>query len=142
MKKLTLYSLFYTKNMTRLFYFTLMAEYVIFLMWWQNNPQNHLATIALPLAFSACLIISLCLLYHYRFKHEKLQIDENNIYYYKKRYPLNSVTFYPIEQLNNKIYMLAFKVEADKTFMFSTFLQKKKYEKIKSELQLAEYNAD
>lgn len=142
MKKLTLYSLFYTKNMTRLFYFTLMAEYVIFLIWWQNNPQNHIATIGLPLSFSGFLIILLSILYYTRFKHEKLQIDEDNLYYYKKRYPLNKLTFYPTEQLNNKIHMITFKADTDKTFLFTTFLQKKKYQKIKSALQLTEYNSD
>lgn len=142
MKKLTLYSLFYTKNMTRLFYLALMIEYVVFLIWWQNNPQNHFATIGLPLSFSGCLIVLLCTLYFSRFKHEKLQIDEDNLYYYKKRYPLNKLTFYPVEQLNSKIHIIAFKVDTDKTFMFSLFLQKKKYQKIKTALQLSEYNND
>lgn len=140
MKKYTLYSLFYTKNMTRLFYCTLLAEYIVFLTWWQNNPNHHIETLGLPLAFSFGLAVLLSIIYIHRLKHEKIQIDEQNIYYYKKIYPLHHVSFYPVEQLNNKVHILAFKADTDKTFIFSTFLQKKKYENIKAQLKLSTYS--
>lgn len=138
MKKYTLYSLFFMKNVIRLFFISLMIEYLFILFWWNTNPQHHTVTLWMPLGFTAMYSSLLILIYIFRLKHEKIKIDEANLYYYKQRFLLSHVTFYPIEKQNNKIRILIFHTEQKRTFIFSIFLQKKRYQKICQQLQLTE----
>lgn len=138
MKTNTLYSLYFMKNSLRLFFISLMIEYIFILTWWYTHPYNHTRTLWLPIAFTliyGCLIF---VFYYFRLKDEKMRIDDTYVYYYKKRFLRSNITFYPIEKLNDKIRLIAFRSDSDKTFIFSTFLQKKRYAKLQKQLNLFE----
>lgn len=138
MKSNTLYSLYFIKNSIRLFFVTLMFEYIVVLVWWQANPQNHTRTVWMPLIITAAYILFLYAVYHFRLKHEKITLTEDTLFYYKKRYLRAQIQFYPVEILNDKIRIIAFKAETDQTFLFSLFLQQKRYDAFKERLSLIE----
>lgn len=136
MKKHTLYSLFFVKTVIRLIFIVAMILYLFTLLWWHNNPQNHTRKLWIPIMF---MLICTCLttvFYHFQLKHEKLIIDSTSIFYYHQRFLRSSVSFYPTETINKRLRIIAFRVDTDKTFLFSTFLQKKQYHALCEDLGL------
>ncbi|MGL4662575.1 MAG: hypothetical protein ACRCV7_02700 [Culicoidibacterales bacterium] len=141
MKTYTLYSLFFMKNVIRLFFITLMIEYLFILFWWNTNPYHHTSTVWMPVVFTLMYSCFIFVFYQYRLKYEKIKLDEFTLFYYKQRFQLSHISFYPVEKLNDKIRIIAFKAESDKTFIFSLFFQKKRYEQIINFLKLNEVDS-
>lgn len=142
MKTYTLYSLFFIKNIVRLFFMTIMVEYLLILFWWNANPFNHIRTLWMPIGFTLMYGALIIIIYIVYLAHERIRVDESNIYYYKQRFGRKHVTFYPIEKHNDKIRILVFKTNEDKTFILSLFLQKRRYQKFVDYLKLSEIESN
>lgn len=138
MKTYTLYSLFFMKNIIRLFFISLMIGYLFILFWWQAYPLNHTRTLWMPISFFLMYSTFLITVYFFRLQYEKIKLDPTSFYYYKQRFVRSQVVFYHVEKQNQKIRLLFFNAGENKTFLFSTFLQKKRYQRFLNELKLQE----